>query len=120
VAQVLLFLASLSGLAGVARADNPIIQTIYTADPAPLVYNGRLYLATTHDEDGSTNFNMRDWRLFSSGDVVNWQDHGAVMSLSTFNWALTRGLDILFLAMAGFIFRLQCAATQNPWPSASA
>jgi hypothetical protein len=22
------------------RADNPIVQTIYTADPAPLVYNG--------------------------------------------------------------------------------
>ena len=37
-----------------AQADNPIIQTIYTADPAPLVYNGRVYLYTGHDEDGST------------------------------------------------------------------
>ena len=37
-----------------ARADNPIVQTIYTADPAPLVYNGRVYLYTGHDEDNST------------------------------------------------------------------
>ncbi|MEO3814884.1 hypothetical protein ABGB17_38305, partial [Sphaerisporangium sp. B11E5] len=29
--------------AGPARADNPLVQTIYTADPAPLVYNGRVY-----------------------------------------------------------------------------
>ncbi|MEU8185565.1 hypothetical protein AB0B85_32640, partial [Micromonospora sp. NPDC049044] len=30
--------------AGVAKADNPIVQHIYTADPAPLVYNGRVYV----------------------------------------------------------------------------
>ena len=36
-----------------ARADNPIVQTIYTADPAPIVHNGRVYLYTGHDEDGS-------------------------------------------------------------------
>ena len=59
-----------------AGADNPIIQTLYSADPAPLVYNNRVYLFTGHDEDGSTNFNMRDWRLFSSADMANWQDHG--------------------------------------------
>ena len=38
-------------LPGVARADNPIVQNVYTADPAPLVYNGRVYLYTGHDED---------------------------------------------------------------------
>ncbi|MDI5940402.1 hypothetical protein BSA16_14860, partial [Micromonospora sp. Rc5] len=45
-----------------AHADNPIVQTIYTADPAPLVHNGRVYLYTGHDEDGSTYFTMKDWR----------------------------------------------------------
>jgi arabinoxylan arabinofuranohydrolase len=30
-------------LPGAASADNPIVQHIYTADPAPLVYNGRVY-----------------------------------------------------------------------------
>nr|WP_169732007.1 family 43 glycosylhydrolase [Glycomyces arizonensis] len=70
-----------------AKADNPIVQTIYTADPAPLVYDGRVYLYTGHDEDGSTWFDMREWRVWSSDDMVNWTDHGSPMSLDTFSWA---------------------------------
>ncbi|GAT70450.1 glycoside hydrolase [Planomonospora sphaerica] len=70
-----------------AGADNPIVQTIYTADPAPLVHNGRVYLYTGHDEDGSTYFTMRDWRVYSSADMANWTDHGSPMSLATFAWA---------------------------------
>jgi len=76
--------------AGTASADNPLVQTIYTADPAPLIYNNTVYLFTGHDEDGSTNFNMRDWRLFTSSDMANWQDHGVVMNLATFSWASER------------------------------
>lgn len=74
-------------LPGSASADNPIVQHVYTADPAPLVYNGRVYLYTGHDEDGSTYFTMRDWRVWSSSDMVNWTDHGSPMSLATFSWA---------------------------------
>ncbi|MFF5232651.1 family 43 glycosylhydrolase [Dactylosporangium sp. NPDC000521] len=70
-----------------ARADNPIVQTVYTADPAPLVYNGRVYLYTGHDEDNSTYFTMKEWRVYSSADMVNWTDHGSPMSLATFSWA---------------------------------
>ncbi|SDO60254.1 glycoside hydrolase family 43 protein [Lentzea jiangxiensis] len=70
-----------------ARADNPIVQHIYTADPAPLVHNGRVYLYTGHDEDGSTWFTMKEWRVWSSADMVNWTDHGSPMNLTTFSWA---------------------------------
>jgi arabinoxylan arabinofuranohydrolase len=70
-----------------ARADNPIVQTIYTADPAPLVYNGRVYLYTGHDEDGSTNYTMKEWRVWSSDDMVNWTDHGSPLNLASFSWA---------------------------------
>ncbi|WP_311922686.1 family 43 glycosylhydrolase [Microbispora sp. H10836] len=70
-----------------ARADNPIIQTIYTADPAPLVHNGRVYLYTGHDEDGSTWFTMNEWRVWSSADMVNWTDHGSPLSVASFSWA---------------------------------
>lgn len=71
-----------------ARADNPIVQHVYTADPSPLVHNGRVYLYTGHDEDGSTSsFVMKDWRVFSSADMVNWTDHGTPLSLDTFSWA---------------------------------
>ena len=70
-----------------ARADNPIVQTIYTADPAPLVHNNRVYLYTGHDEDGSTWFTMKEWRVWSSADMVNWTDHGSPLNLATFSWA---------------------------------
>ncbi|MER5702802.1 family 43 glycosylhydrolase [Micromonospora sp. NPDC002296] len=70
-----------------AKADNPIVQHIYTADPAPLVHNGRVYLYTGHDEDGSTNFTMKEWRVWSSADMVNWTDHGSPLNVGTFSWA---------------------------------
>jgi len=68
-------------------AQNPIIQTNYTADPAPMVYNGKVYLYTSHDEDDSTWFTMNDWRLYTTEDMVNWTDHGAVLSYKEFSWA---------------------------------
>lgn len=71
----------------IAGAQNPIVQTRYTADPAPLVHNGTVYLYTSHDEDGSTWFTMKDWLLYSSKDMVNWTDHGSPASLETFAWA---------------------------------
>jgi arabinoxylan arabinofuranohydrolase len=85
----MLLIGAVLNIAGTV-ADNPIIQTVYTADPAPLVLNNRIYLFADHDEDGSTNFNMRDWRLYSSADMANWQDHGVVMNLATFSWANDR------------------------------
>ncbi len=72
--------------AGKCHAQNPIIQTSYTADPAPMVYNGKLYLYTSHDEDESTWFTMNDWRLYTTEDMVNWTDHGAVLSYKNFSW----------------------------------
>ena len=78
----LLVVVSTSGL-----AQNPIIQTNYTADPAPMVYNDKVYLYTTHDEDNSTWFTMNDWRLYTTSDMVNWTDHGAVLSYTDFKWA---------------------------------
>jgi arabinoxylan arabinofuranohydrolase len=86
----LLFLATTLNLFTPASADNPIIQTLYSADPAPLVYNNTVYLFTGHDEDGSKDFDMRDWRVFSSKDMANWQDHGVMMNLATFSWASSR------------------------------
>ncbi|MEJ2852446.1 MULTISPECIES: family 43 glycosylhydrolase [unclassified Saccharothrix] len=80
-------LCALALLPAVARADNPIVQHIYTADPAPMVHNGRVYLYTGHDEDGSTTFVMKEWRVWSSEDMVNWTDHGSPMNLATFSWA---------------------------------
>lgn len=69
-----------------AYAQNPIISTKYTADPAPYVHGDTIYLYTTHDEDDAEGFKMFDWLLYTSTDMVNWQDHGAVASLDDFKW----------------------------------
>ncbi len=82
-----LSMAALGMFALSAAAQNPIIQTAYTADPAPMVYNGKLYLYTSHDEDASTWFTMNDWKLYSTEDMVNWTEHPMPLSYKTFDWA---------------------------------
>jgi arabinoxylan arabinofuranohydrolase len=83
---------------GVSFADNPIVQTKYTADPAPMVYKDTVYLYTSHDEETSTalgNFNMYNWMLYTSTDMANWTDHGIVAGTKapnkTFSWAQDNG-----------------------------
>ncbi len=83
----LILFMSIMNMSLVINAQNPIIQTNYTADPAPMVYNDRLYVYTTHDEDGSTWFTMDNWRVYSTNDMVNWTDHGVILSYFDFEWA---------------------------------
>jgi hypothetical protein len=83
--------AQAASIALVITQGNPIIQTKYTADPAPLVYNDTVYLYTSHDEDNAIGFTMYNWLLYSSTDLVNWTDHGIIGGVAapykTFAWA---------------------------------
>ncbi len=81
--------------------DNPIIKydaadptngpgdIIYTADPAVLVHDGRVYMYTSHDEQvvGVEEYRMYDYRLWSSVDMVNWKNHGSILRYSDVPWA---------------------------------
>lgn len=72
----------------VVLASNPVVTNIFTADPASLVYNDKMYLYTGHDEAAVGGwFNMKDWRVYSTKDMVTWTDHGACLTLSKFSWA---------------------------------
>lgn len=84
--QLIAFALGIGSLALYATVPYPIIQTSYTADPAPVVINDTVFLYTTHDEDDADNFKMLDWLLYTSTDMVNWTDHGAVASLKDFKW----------------------------------
>lgn len=68
-------------------ADNPLAQNVYTADPAPMVYDGTLYLYTSHDKDNSDYFYMPDWQCYSTTDMQNWTHHGTVLSDTDFAYA---------------------------------
>lgn len=75
---------------------NPIVRDKFTADPAPLVYDGRLFLYVGHDEfyegqdsaSGGKEFNITEWLCYSTDDMKNWTDHGAVLSPADFKWAV--------------------------------
>lgn len=66
---------------------NPLVRHIYTADPSARVFNNKLYVYTSHDEDTATYFNMQDWHVFSTDDLINWTDHGAIFGLDKITWA---------------------------------
>ncbi len=72
--------------ASMLRAENPIIRTCFTTDPAPMVHDGRLYLYTGHDERGADFFWMQEWRVYSTDDMVNWTDHGSPLAIESFAW----------------------------------
>jgi arabinoxylan arabinofuranohydrolase len=79
-----------SAVVSTAFAQYPVVQNVHTADPAPLLHDGRVYLYVGHDEDTAPDnrFVMREYLCFSSDDMVNWTAHGPVLNVGqTFQWA---------------------------------
>jgi arabinoxylan arabinofuranohydrolase len=98
----------------IGYAQNPIVQTYYTADPAPLVYENMVYLYTTHDHDtAKTFFRMYDWKTYSSSDMVNWTDHGTTLSLEDFTWADDRAWAAQTVFRNGKFYFYICAHHQQ-------
>lgn len=74
-------------------AQNPIIRNQYTADPTVRVFNGKLYLFPSHDIPVPPNKNlcenwfcMSDYHVFSSENLNDWTDHGAIISQEKVAW----------------------------------
>lgn len=87
IARILLM--PVFALTSMALAENPVVQTKFTADPAPMVWNDTVFLYTSHDNDNATGnggFQMTDWMLYTSSDMVNWRDRGSPASLKNFKW----------------------------------
>lgn len=85
-----LALTTLVGLALNCVAQVPIVQTVHTADPAPMLHDGKVYLYVGHDEDNApdSRFVMHEYLCFSSADMVNWTAHGSVLRVKeVFKWS---------------------------------
>ncbi|MDE6551500.1 MAG: family 43 glycosylhydrolase [Muribaculaceae bacterium] len=63
-------------------AQNPICQTHFTPDPAPVVVGDTLYLYTGCDDISADpdNFVMREYLCFTTTDMVNWTHHAPVFN----------------------------------------
>ena len=73
---------------------NPLIAdgSVYSADPAPLVVDGKFYIVSGRDEAApdQNDFIMREWQLFSTTDPASgrWTDRLGDMKPDTiFKWA---------------------------------
>ena len=82
-----LMLSLMLAATAAASAQNPVVQTCYTTDPAPMVHDDTFYIYTGHDENGADFFWMQEWRVYSSKDMVNWTDHGSPLAIEDFKWA---------------------------------
>ena len=87
---------SLTSLATSADADLALVSHLWTADPSGHVFDGALWVYTSHDQNerprgaagGADQFNMRDYRAFSFANAsASGRDEGVILSLQDVPWA---------------------------------
>ncbi|MBP7984185.1 MAG: family 43 glycosylhydrolase [Bacteroidaceae bacterium] len=109
-----LFLAlTLMAFGNISLADNPLVQTHFAPDPAPMVYNGTLYVYTGDDIPGYDFYYMTRWRVLSTTDMVNWTDYGSPISLESFKWARDRAWAAQCIERNGKFYWYICAQSKQ-------
>jgi beta-xylosidase len=72
-----------------------LVNSLYTADPAVHVFNGKLYIYPSHDiesgipeNDNGDHFDMRDYHIFSMETIDGVvTDHGVALDVKDIPWA---------------------------------
>lgn len=91
---------------------NPLIPTVYSADPSAHVWPGddRLWIYASHDQPGTnTHDTMVSYHVFSSTDLVNWTDYGVVLHLKNVQWAVSHMWAIDAVLWKGTYHLVYCA-----------
>lgn len=91
---------------------NPLIPTVFSADPSAHVWPGddRLWIYASHDEPGTnTHDSMTSYHVFSSTDLVNWIDYGPVLHLKDVKWAISHMWAIDAVLWKGRYYLVFCA-----------
>src|SRR3954462_3178196 len=72
-----------------ARAGYRLMAHRCLADPGSLVYDGRIYLYNSNDDDNSGDgYTMHSIVCVSTTDLKNWTDHGIVFQVpADASWA---------------------------------
>jgi hypothetical protein len=74
------------------NAQNPIILDQFTADPSARVFGEKVYVYPSHDILADENrgrigwFCMEDYHVFSSPNLIEWTDHGIIISQNQVPW----------------------------------
>jgi hypothetical protein len=78
--------------ANVLFAQNPIVRTMYSADPSARVFGDKVFLFPSHDilaTEGKGRvgwFCMEDYHVFSSANLTDWTDHGVIVTQNKVPW----------------------------------
>ena len=73
----------------------PLVNDLYTADPSAHVFNGKIYIYPSHDEDidvesndNGDQYDMKDYHVYEMKDTENYpRDCGCVFTLNDVKWA---------------------------------
>ncbi len=99
--SLLVVTAALVGAGGVFAQNlgkpvsEPLIKSIYTADPSTHVFNGKIYIYPSHDIESNTpqddeggHFDMKDYHVLSL-DAIGGKitDHGVALDIKDVPWA---------------------------------
>lgn len=107
-----IILAAIASIS-ISLADNPVVQTHYGPDPAPMVHNGTVYMYIGDDIPGFDFYYMTKWRVMSSTDMVNWTDYGSPISLESFKWARDRAWAAQCIERNSKFYWYICAQSTN-------
>ena len=86
-----LLLLPMLAISGIIIGQNPFIRDQFTADPTARVFNGKVYVFPSHDimspiEPERAWFCMEDYHVFSSENLVDWTDHGVIVTQNKAPW----------------------------------
>ncbi|MDR0425455.1 MAG: family 43 glycosylhydrolase [Clostridiales Family XIII bacterium] len=75
--------------------SNPIVKTIFTADPSAHVWPtnpDKLYLYPSRDQDPAQGCDLMDkYHVYSTTDMVNWTDEGEILNSDEVAWGRAEG-----------------------------
>ena len=80
----------------VRTSGNPLFTDIFTADPSAHVWNvdgdDRLYVYASHDQFPARGCDLMDrYHIYSTSNMVDWYDHGEVLSSDDVEWGREEG-----------------------------
>jgi len=82
------------GFLFMAKQNEPLVKHIYTADPSARVFNGKIYIYTSHDlehsgedNDNGDQYQMEDYHVLTLDDIdAPCADNGEILNMRDVPW----------------------------------
>ncbi len=95
---------------------NPIMDTVFSADPSAHVWDDKetLWVYASNDEPmTNTHDSMETYHVFSTQNMVDWTDWGCVLALENVKWAVSNMWAIDAVYRHGLYYLIFCALEEK-------